>query len=144
LIRFSGLALLALCFMAGHATAQVFEGKFTLPSPARWGGATLPAGDYSFTLNNVPTTCTLRLYRERDAVGLFSAQSLDESYSGHAELTVVRGTVTSLNLPDIGIVLKYAPQRIGIFIKYAPHPKGLTAPKEPELAQLVPVAAAGK
>jgi hypothetical protein len=134
LIRFSGLALLAACFVAGHANAQIVQGKFTLPFQARWGRATLPAGDYSFTLESVSPTCMLQVYRGRNTVGMILAQSYDKSYSGHAELTVEQGTVRSLNLPDLGIILQYAPQ----------HPKHLTAPEERELAQLVPVATAGK
>jgi hypothetical protein len=134
LIRFSGLALLAACFVAGHANAQVFQGKFTLPFSARWGKATLPAGDYSFTLDSVGTTCMLRVYRGRNGVGMIPAQSYDMSNSGHAELTVEEGTVRTLRLPELGIILQYAPQQ----------PKHITAPEERQLAQLVPVAAGGK
>jgi hypothetical protein len=131
LIRFLGLALLAACFNAGLASAQVFQGKFTLPSEAHWGKATLPAGDYAFTLDSVSPTCTLHLYQGRKGAGMIMAQAYDKAYSGRAELTMVGGTVRSLNLPDLGIVLQYAPQRA-------------KAPVERELAQIVPVAAAGK
>jgi hypothetical protein len=135
LIRFSGLALLAACFVAGHADAQVFQGKFTLPFQARWGQATLAAGEYSFTVDTLSWTgYTLRLYRGGKGVGMILAQSYDKSYSGNAELIVEQGTVCTLRLPRVGIVLQYAPQR----------PKHITAPEERQLAQLVPVAAAGK
>jgi hypothetical protein len=134
LIRFAGLALLAACFVAGHANAQVFQGKFTLPFQARWGQATLPAGDYSLTLDSVDMKSTLRLFRGRNAVGMILAQSYYKTDSGHAELTVEQGSVRSLRLPELGIVLQYAPQR----------PKHLTAPEERQLAQLVPVTPAGK
>jgi hypothetical protein len=108
LIRFSGLALLAACFVAGHANAQVIQGKFTLPFSARWGKATLPAGDYSFALDSVGPTCTLHLYRGRNGVGMILSQSYDKSYSGNAELTVEQGAVRTLNLPELGIILQYA------------------------------------
>jgi hypothetical protein len=134
LIRFSGLALLAACFVAGHANAQVFQGKFTLPFQARWGKATLAAGDYSFTVHSVGPTSMLHLYRGKNGAGMILAQSFDKSYSGHAELTVEQGTVRALNLPELGIILQYARQR----------PKHLTAPEERQLAQVVPVAPAGK
>jgi len=111
LIKFSGLALLAACFVAGHANAQVLQGKFTLPFQARWGQTILPAGEYSFKLDSVRPSCTLQLYRGRNAVAMILAQSYDWTSSGQAELTVVGGTVRSLNLPDIGVVLHYAPQR---------------------------------
>jgi hypothetical protein len=134
LIRFSGLALLAACFVAGHANAQVFQGKFTLPFQARWGQATLVAGDYSFKLENMRGTYTLYLYRGRNGAGMILAECYDKSSSGHAELTVEQGSVRSLNLPELGIVLQYTPQRA----------KHLTAPEERQLAQLVPVAPVGK
>jgi hypothetical protein len=132
LIRFSGLALLAACFVAGHANAQVFQGKFTLPFQARWGQATLVAGDYSLAVDSLRMICTL--YRGRNGVGMIPAQSYDKAYSGHAELTVEQGSVRSLRLPELGIVLQYTPQR----------PKHLTAPEERQLAHLVPVAPVGK
>jgi hypothetical protein len=134
LIRFSGLALLAACFVAGHANAQVFQGRFTLTSQAQWGGVTLSPGDYSFTLDSVDAQSFLHLYRGRTGVGMILAQSFDKSYSGHAELTVEQGTVRTLNIPDLGVIYQYAPQR----------PKHITAPEERQLAQLVPVAAVGK
>jgi hypothetical protein len=64
---------------------------------------------------------------------MIPAQSYDETSSGHAQLTVEQGTVRTLRLPEIGVVLQYAPQR----------PKHLTAPEERQLAQLVPVTAVG-
>jgi len=134
IVKFLGLAVLAACFAAGHANAQVFQGKFTLPFEARWGQATLPAGDYSFTLDSVGPTCALRIYRGRQGVGMIMAQAQDKNNTGRAELTVVRGTVRALELPEIGIVLQYSPYR----------PKHLTAPEERELAQIVPVVTTGK
>jgi hypothetical protein len=134
LIKFSGMALLAACLTAGHAMAQEFQGKFTLPFQARWGRATLPAGDYSFTGGSPETPLRVNVYRGRNCVGMIQAQSFDKTYSGTAELTVEEGTVRSLNLPEFGIVLQYAPQ----------HPKHLTAPEERQLAQMVPVTAASK
>lgn len=134
LIRFSGLALLAACLMAGYANAQELQGKFTMPFQAHWGQATLPAGDYSFTVGSSGTLFRVYLYSGRKCVGMIQAQSFDKTYSGPAALTLVQGTVRALNLPDLGIVLQYAPQ----------HPNHLTAPEERQLAQLVPVAVAGK
>jgi|SRR5271157_156150 len=134
LLRFLGLVLLAVCFHTGHANAQVFQGEFKLPFEARWGQATLPPGDYSFTLNNVNAICTLQLYRGNRVVALILAQVLTAKDSARAELTFERGTVRSLSLPSIGVVLEYAPY----------HPKHLTAPEERAIAQIVPVATTGK
>jgi len=134
LLRFLGLALLAACLNPGHASAQAFQGKFTLPFEARWGPAALPAGDYSFTLDSVNANCTLRLYREKTGVAMILAQAQNKAHSGSAQLTVVRGTVRTLSLPEVGVVLEYAPT----------HPKHLTAPEEREIAQVVPVIVTGK
>jgi len=129
-----GLAMLAACFSAGHANAQMLQGKFTLPSETRWGQATLPAGDYSFTLASVSSDCPLLIQRGTTNVGMFFATVRDQNYSDHAELRIEKGTVRALNLPSLGMVFEYAPQ----------HHKYLTAPEEREIAQIVPVATNGK
>jgi len=134
LLRFLGLVLLTVCFHAGHASAQVFQGEFTLPFQAHWGQATLAPGDYSFRLNNVNAICTLQLYRGNRTVALILAQAMTTKDSGHAELTFERNTVRSLNLPAIGVFLEYAPR----------HAKHLTAPEEREMARIVPVTATDK
>ncbi|MGD0221650.1 MAG: hypothetical protein ABSF71_04880 [Terriglobia bacterium] len=129
LLRFLGLVLLAVCFNAGHASAQMFQGKFTLPFEARWGQAILPAGEYSFKLDGVCATCALYLSRGTQNVAMILAWGQYENHAGHAELSVVRGTVRTLRLPEIGVVLQYpSPQR-----------KHLTAPEERELARIVPI-----
>jgi hypothetical protein len=55
-LRFCGffaLALLAISIIPTVASAQAYRGKFTLPFAARWGGLTLPAGEYTFTADSV-------------------------------------------------------------------------------------------
>jgi hypothetical protein len=121
--------MLAACFSAGHANAQMLQGKFTLPAETRWGQATLPAGEYSFTLDSVTPSCPLRIRRGNTNVGMFFATVQGQNYSGHAELRVEKGTVRALNLPKLGMVYEYAPQ----------HRTPPTATEEREIAQLVPV-----
>jgi hypothetical protein len=93
----------------------------------------LSPGDYSFTLDSVDARSFLHLYRGKTGVALIHAVSYDMSSSGQTELTVEQGTVRTLNIPDLGIVLQYGPQR-----------KQLTAPEEREMAQHISVTAAGK
>jgi len=131
LLRFLGLVSLAVCFNVGHASAQMFQGKFTLPFEARWGQATLPAGEYTFSVDGMGPNCTLHLSRGTQNVAMIVASGQYESYSGPAELSVVRGTVRALSLPEIGMVYQYA----------RPQPKHLTAPEERDIARLVPVTA---
>jgi hypothetical protein len=129
LLRFLGLVLLAVCFNAGHASAQMFQGKFTLPFEAHWGQATLPAGEYTFRVDGGCATCTLRLVRDNRTVAMIMAWGQDEKYSGPTNLTVVRGKVRSLSIPEIGVVFYYG----------SPQLKHLTAPEERELARTVAV-----
>jgi hypothetical protein len=54
ILAIAALGLIAVCASAGTASAQdVYKGKFTLPADARWDNATLPAGEYTFTLKSV-------------------------------------------------------------------------------------------
>ena len=132
--KYLALAVLAACFLAGRANAQVFQGKFSLPSETRWGGATLPAGEYSFWLESTTINGVVHLSRGPRYVALVLPQSQEVNYSQRAELTIVQGAVRTLNLPQIGVVLRYPrPQR-----------KHLTAPEERQLARMIPVASAGK
>jgi len=56
-----GVAALALGALATSGKAQnAYQGKFTLPFETHWGGATLPAGDYTFVLSS--TGSPYRLY----------------------------------------------------------------------------------
>jgi hypothetical protein len=134
LLRFLGLVLLTVCFNAGHASAQMFQGKFTLPFAARWGQATLPAGDYSFRVDGADPGCLAQVYRGNRVVAMLLAQAYTQVNSGRAQLTIVRGSMRTLSLPSIGVVLQYAPY----------HFKHLTAPEEREIAQIVPVTSTAK
>jgi hypothetical protein len=129
--RYLALAVLATCFFAGWANAQVYTGKFTLATETRWGGATLPAGDYSFTLDHASIDGTVHLYNGNRTVGLFPAQGQDKYYSKRPQLTVVQGTIRTLSLPRFGVTLRYLPQR----------PDHLTAPEERQMARIIPVSA---
>ncbi len=132
-------SLLAICFNAGLANAQMQKnasGKFTMPFEARWGLATLPAGDYTFTLQGTGMGSTLRVYRGLECVAKIQNQSYDQASSGRAALTVIQNstgkTVSDLRLPGIGQVFHYAS-----------HNTSSGAAKR-ELAQVVPVKITGK
>jgi len=108
------LALLGPCFSTGLANAQGLTGKFTLPFEARWGLATLQAGDYSFKVDPA-SGGALSLYRGAKVVAFIYAQSLDQKTSGRSVLTVERdraaATIRAMALPSAGVVLYYAPHR---------------------------------
>jgi hypothetical protein len=48
-MKYAAFAVLAVSLGIGLASAQDIEGKFNLPFAARWGGAVLKPGQYSFT-----------------------------------------------------------------------------------------------
>lgn len=102
------LAILALVLAAQSASAQsAAAGKFTLPNEVRWGRATLPAGDYSFTIGSVNGASMLTLRNENRDVALIMAQSHDAQSSGGNELIVTQGSVRELRLPDFGYTFFY-------------------------------------
>jgi hypothetical protein len=71
-LRFCGffaLALLAISIIPTVASAQAYRGKFTLPFAARWGGLTLPAGEYSFTADSLTNTSLIAIQHDGKYLG---------------------------------------------------------------------------
>jgi hypothetical protein len=73
-----GVAALALGALATSGKAQnAYQGKFTLPSETHWGGATLPAGDYTFTLSS--NSAPYRFYIQgQGASAIIQANTADQ------------------------------------------------------------------
>jgi hypothetical protein len=138
MVRSLVLALASAFIFAGLASAQTAAGKFTLPFEARWGLATLPAGDYSFTLDKPGPGSIVQRSRGTKNVALVVSQSYSMESSGPSALTVVRdstgNTVRDLRLPEIGVVLHYAPHK----------PGRASAAAEREIAQMIPITTSGK
>ena len=133
IVSLLALGVLVAGFNAKPASGQEFQGKFALPSAARWGTATLPAGDYSFTLDESSRIGMIKVCRGARPVTFVMPQSFDNNTSDRSEVTLVNGAVRELNLPQIGITLNF-PDR---------NPRHRQAPKETELAQTIPVTAVG-
>jgi len=138
LLRLATVALLAICLNAGRANAQVVAGKFTLPFEAHWGRATLPPGDYSFTLNKATLDGTITLFRGANAVALISCQGGEEKRFDRSELILVGNSasrsIRELHLAKIGVILSYWPYK----------PRGNKAAAEREIAQVIPIISTGK
>ena len=132
LLKLAMGSLLAICFNAGFANAQTVAGKFTLPFEAHWGQATLPAGDYSFWMEKGPVA-KIQLFQRNKGVAFVVDRGYDTETSAGPSLTVVRyGAayfVSDLNLPGIGKVLHYAPNKSA----------RTSAAGERQIAQLIPV-----
>jgi len=124
---------------AGIASAQVYKGQFTLPFAAQWGGATLPAGDYAFTLNSTAQPIIVRVEQGTRNVALVMAQSATASDASRAsELIVARSggheRIRVVHLAELGTDLYYA----------APKAEGQEMASAPELIQRVPIILNGK
>ena len=132
LITKAGVAALALGALATGGDARIaLQGKFTLPFETRWGGATLPAGDYTFTLPSTGSPYTLYIRGEaRNAIVLTPAAD-QKVVSGHAQLNLVEignvQTVTTFEAPELGLTFVYLlPKQEHMGPKEARHK---TAPK---------------
>jgi hypothetical protein len=106
------VAALALGALATSGNAQnVYQGKFTLTVETRWGGATLPAGDYTFTLpsNSAP----YRFYIQGQGTSaIIQANTAEEGVvSKRPQLNIVDitdvHTIQTFEAPELGVTFTY-------------------------------------
>ena len=136
LIRVVFLALLATATSVGLLGAEDSKGTFTLPFEVRWGTAVLPAGDYSFQLDNTHYIVTLR-GENRAAMVLSPTHRIDNQLSSSALIIVrhgKRGTVRALRLAEQRQVFTYA----------LPRGERPMLAQAPELIQRIPILFASK
>jgi len=135
--KFTVLGVLVLGVLLAGINAKAagepaLQGKFSLPSAIRWGQATLPAGDYSFTLDHAYPGSVVAVFRGTKCVARIQTPGIDYIKSGRSEMVMEGGIVREVSLPQIGVMLHYpAPNRRH------------RAPQEMEVTQVVPVAAPG-
>ena len=107
-----GVAALALGALATSGKAQnAYQGKFTLPFETHWGSATLPAGDYTFTLpsNSAP----YRFYIQGQGTSaIIQANTADQGVvSERPQLNLVDitdvHTVQTFEAPELGVTFTY-------------------------------------
>lgn len=106
------VAALALAALATSGNAQnAYQGKFTLTNETHWGGFTLPAGNYTFTLpfKNAPYTFYIR---GEKANAIISAVTVDDKgVSDHAQFSLVsiadEHTIQTLDAPELGVTFIY-------------------------------------
>ena len=107
-----GLAALALGIFGSAGNAQnVFEGKFTLPSETYWGGVTLPAGNYTFTLGSKTSPYTFYIRGEKANAIVLAVASNAGAISSHAQLDLVDisdvHAIKSFEAPELGVTFTY-------------------------------------
>ena len=108
-----GVAALALGALATNGNAQnAYRGKFTLPVETHWGRATLPAGDYTFTLPSASAPYRLYIRGQAGNAIIMAATTDYKVVSGHAQLNLVDvadvQTVQTFEAPELGLTFIYA------------------------------------
>ena len=113
IVAIATLGLIAICASASSASAQnAFQGSFTLPNDVRWANATLPAGDYTVSLNS--PTMPGRVFLQGPNGGAFILTSvIDNRHEGDSSRLTIehRGGVSfvrSMYLADLGVELTYS------------------------------------
>ena len=107
-----GLAALALGALATTGNAQnAYQGKFTLPFETHWGSATLPAGDYTFTMSSARSSYAFYIRGEKVNAIIMATAADEQVVSGHAQLNLVDiadvQTVQTFDAPEIGKTFFY-------------------------------------
>jgi hypothetical protein len=113
IIAIATFGLIAICASAGSASAQnAFQGKFILANDVRWANASLPAGDYTFSLNS--PTMPGRVFLQGPNGGVFILTTvIDNRHEGDSSRLTVehRGGVSfvrSMYLAELGVELTYS------------------------------------
>lgn len=113
MFAFLALVLLLSGIAVGPANAQGITGKFTLPFATHWGGLTLPAGDYLFTVDR--PRGSMLLATGRKSLGFVIAQSVTAKASHASSLLVEKAegvaSITELRLAGSGVVFRYTPPK---------------------------------
>src|SRR3984893_18918365 len=90
ILAIAGVGLFAICASAIPSAAQsVCGGNFTLSHEVRWQGATLPAGEYTFSMKSVETPSRITLHGP-NGVAFISALVADrDNISDRSIMTIV-------------------------------------------------------
>jgi hypothetical protein len=138
-----GVGLLAASFTANLAKASdAYTGKFTLPFEARWGGLVLPAGEYSFTLNDVTAAGMIAVQRDGKNLGVVLVRSVsDYGTSGKSELVAVsNGGVYSIST----LRLQAGARNDSVIGFRTPKAEQPSPARGPELSMRVPISGTGR
>jgi hypothetical protein len=112
IIAIATFGLIAICASASSASAQnAFQGKFTLPNDVRWAYASLPAGDYTFSLSSTSVPGQVIL-QGPNGVAFILTSVIDKRNEGGSSKLIIehRGGISfvrSMYLADLGVELTY-------------------------------------
>ena len=107
------IAVLALGALATCGNAQnAYQGKFMLAAETHWGGATLPAGDYTFTLPSWNRPYMLYIRGQAGNAIIMATTTDDRVDSNRAQLNLADiadvQTVQTFEAPELGLTFIYA------------------------------------
>ena len=105
------MAALVLGAVATSGKAQsILHGQFTLPVETRWGNATLPAGDYTFTVSSASSEYRLYIYGQKTNA-IIHTLTAENATSRHAQLNLVDiadvYSVETFDAPELGLTFTY-------------------------------------
>jgi len=112
IVTIATLGLIAICASASSASAQnTVQGKFTLPHDVRWANASLPAGDYTFSLSSMTMSGSVFLQGPNGGAFILTSVIDNRNEGNSSKLTIEhRGGfsfVRSMYLADLGVELTY-------------------------------------
>jgi hypothetical protein len=105
------MAALVLGAVATSGKAQsIYHGQFTLPVETRWGNATLPAGDYTFTVSSASSQYRLYIYGQKTNA-IIHTLTAENATSRNAQLNLVDiadvYSVETFDAPELGLTFTY-------------------------------------
>ena len=107
-----GAAALALGALAAGGNAQdSFHGKFTLPFETHWGSATLPPGDYTFTLQS--KSAPYRFYIHGQA-----ANAIIQASTAEQQVASERPQLNLVDVGDVRSVQTFEAPELGVTFTY--------------------------
>jgi hypothetical protein len=112
------LAMAVMGASAIPAYAQTATGTFSLAHRVRWGGAVLPPGTYSFSLDSqvAPARITVRQVGGSVAAMLLPQSISDDNSIGTSSLVLHQeggeSVVSMLRLKNIGVALQFASPKL--------------------------------
>ena len=112
IIAVATFGLTAICASASPASAQnAFQGKFTLSNDVRWANATLPAGDYTFSVSSTTMSGWVVLQGPNGAAFILNSVTDKRNEGDSSKLTIEHhgrvSFVRSMYLADLGVELTY-------------------------------------
>jgi len=151
MVKFAPLALLLAAIGPSWASAQDFQGKFTLPFEAQWGNTILQPGSYTLTVGRFQggqREVMVQTDAGAKATAIIMTQSQNPSPSlSRNNLVCVRGNrglaVRALEVAPLGETIYFTMPKGDVM--YAEKRDGKEPPllaQSPELIQRIPVEAA--